>query len=123
MATWHGGRTDVRSTRPGRTAVNQPPVIPMARLAAPLGVGRSAPLLASGGSHRLDWLLCRSTLTVPPTRTQKVFALSACVMAAARLRQAGRWLGCADGKAWTDPQPTVTAATRQAASPAEKRCI
>jgi L-amino acid N-acyltransferase YncA len=28
MATWHGGRTDVTSTRPGRTAVNQPPVFP-----------------------------------------------------------------------------------------------
>jgi len=65
-----------------------------------------------------------------PTRTQKVFPLSAWVMANAPPRHPadpvdprapagmaeGR-AGCADG-AWTDPQPTVTAAARQAARPA-----
>ena len=82
-------------------------------------------------------MLRRSTVTVSPTRTQKVFPLSACVMEGAPAWQpdgararagvaAGapeRWPGWPETDAVTVAQPTVTAATRQAASPAEMRCI
>src|SRR6516164_10418268 len=81
IATWHGGRTDSTNTCPGLTALNQAPVTPLTREASPLGMRSSAPPLASGGSHRWESPLRRSTATVSPTRTQKVFPLSAWVMA------------------------------------------
>src|SRR5215471_13733229 len=67
-ATWHGGRTDVMVTRPGRTAANNALVTAPA-VTAP-GTGTSASPLASGRSHGLDVVPRRSTRSLPPTRTQ-----------------------------------------------------
>jgi hypothetical protein len=51
-ATWHGGRTDVMSTRPGRTAANEALVTPVS--AAASGTGVSASPVTSGRGHGLE---------------------------------------------------------------------
>src|SRR5215472_5715567 len=67
-ATWHGGRTEVMVTRPGRTAANSVLVIVPA-VTAP-GMDTSASPLASGRSHGSDAVPRRSTRSLSPTGTQ-----------------------------------------------------
>src|SRR5215831_20766244 len=67
-ATWHGGRTDVKVTRPGCTAANDALVTAPA-VTAP-GTGISASPLASGRSHGSEAVPRRSTRSLPPTRAQ-----------------------------------------------------
>ena len=58
-ATWHGGRTDVMTTRPGWTAANDALVTAPA-VTAP-GMGTSASPLARGRSHGSASVPRRST--------------------------------------------------------------
>src|SRR5215472_19014716 len=67
-ATWHGGRTDVRITRPGPTAANDALVTAPA-VPAP-GMGTSASPLATGSSHGSEAVPRKSTRSLSPTRAQ-----------------------------------------------------
>ena len=66
--TWHGGRTEVMITRPGRTAAND--VLVTAPAVTEPGMGTSASPLASGRSHRSESVPRRSTRSLSPTRAQ-----------------------------------------------------
>src|SRR5215469_2031259 len=67
-ATWHGDRTDVMVTRPGRTAANEA-LVTVPAVTAP-GMDTSASPLASGRSHGLEAVPRRSTRSLSPTGTQ-----------------------------------------------------
>src|SRR5215472_5705246 len=103
IATWHGGRTDVMVTRPGRTAVNDALVTAPA-VTAP-GRGASASPLASGRSHGPEPVPRRSTRSLSPTRTQKALALPASVMT--RVRPAGSRVPADPGLWQPDNDPAL----------------